>query len=246
MTKVIFDTTMSLDGFMTAANVRPEEPMGDGGQRLHEWAFSGEDDRNRRYLEEAIGALGAVIAGRTTYDLSVPWWGADGPTSSARRPVFVVTHEVPAESPEGGVYTFVTDGLESALEQARAAAGDKNVCVMGGASIGQQFIAAGLVDEIQIHLVPVLLGSGTRMFEHLGGDRIELEPTEVIETPAAVHLAIPRPAVASPASATPRGGWPSTRAAFAPAARTARMPASGRASPPPRSRRSAPASSDTG
>jgi dihydrofolate reductase len=96
--------------------------------------------------------------------------------------------EVPAESPQGGVYTFVTNGIESALEQARAAAGDKNVSVMSGASIGQQYIAAGLVDEIQIHLAPVLFGSGTRMFEHLGGEQIQLEPTEVIETPAAVHL----------------------------------------------------------
>jgi riboflavin biosynthesis pyrimidine reductase len=97
---VIFDTSMSLDGFMTAANVRPEEPLGNGGQQLHEWAMSGEDDRNRKYLEEAIAAL---------------------------------------------------------QEQARAAAGDKDVSVMGGASIGQQYIAAGLVDEIQIHLAPVLL-----------------------------------------------------------------------------------------
>jgi dihydrofolate reductase len=86
------------------------------------------------------------------------------------------------------VYTFVTVGIESALEQARAAAGDKNVSVMGGASIGRQYIAAGLVDELQIHLVPVLFGSGTRMFEHLGGEHIQLEPTEVIETPAAAHL----------------------------------------------------------
>ena len=123
-----------------------------------------------------------------TYDTSVPWWGADGPTGSARRPVFVVTHNVPAAVPEGGVYRFVTDGIESALEQARAAAGDRIVCVMGGASMGQQYIAAGLIDEIQIHLVPVLFGSGTRMFEHLGSEHIHLETAEVIETPAATHL----------------------------------------------------------
>jgi dihydrofolate reductase len=147
-----------------------------------------EDDRNRKYLGEAVAALGAVIAGRTTYDTSVPWCGPDGPTDSARRPVFVVTHEVPAESPEGGVYTFVTDSIEGALEQARAAAGDKNVSVMGGASIGQQYIAAGLIDEVQIHLVPVFFGSGTRMFEHLGSEHIQLVPIEVIETPAAIHL----------------------------------------------------------
>ena len=86
------------------------------------------------------------------------------------------------------MYTFVTDGIESALQQAKAAAGDKDVSVMGGASIGRQYIAAGLVDEIRIHLVPVLLGSGNRMFEHLGSDHIRLETTEVLDTPAATHL----------------------------------------------------------
>ena len=187
MTTVIFDISMSLDGFVTAANVRPEEPLGDGGQRLHEWAF-GEDERNRELLEEAVNFVGAVIAGRRTYDLSVPWWGADGPAGPARVPVFVVTHAEPEDAPEGGVYTFVTDGIESTLEQAKAAAGDKYVAVMGGAEIGQQFIRAGLVDEIFIHLVPVLFGSGTRMFENLGGEHIQLETAGVIETPEATHL----------------------------------------------------------
>jgi len=187
MTRVIFDISMSLDGFVTASNVRPEEPMGDGGQRLHDWAF-GEDEHNRELLAEAVDAVGAVIAGRRTYDLSVPWWGADGPAGPARVPVFVVTHAGPEEVPEGGVYTFVTDGIEEALEQARAAARDKDVAVMGGADIGQQYIRAGLVDEISIHLVPVLLGSGTRMFEYLGGEHIQLETTGVIETLEATHL----------------------------------------------------------
>jgi dihydrofolate reductase len=187
MSTVVFDISMSLDGFITASGRRPEEPMGDGGQRLHEWAF-GEDERNREFFERSISELGAVIAGRNTYDDSLPWWGADGPTGPARRPLFVVTHEAPAESPEGGVYTFVTDGIESALEQAKAVADGKIVTVMGGASIGQQYIAAGLIDEISIHLVPVLFGSGTKMFEHLGGEHIQLEPIEVIETRAATHL----------------------------------------------------------
>jgi dihydrofolate reductase len=187
MSKVIFDISMSLDGFVTASNVRPEEPMGDGGQRLHEWAF-GEDERNRELLAEAVNFVGAVIAGRRTYALSVPWWGADGPTGPARVPVFVVTHAEPEEVPEEGVYTFVTDGIESALEQAKMAAGEKDVAVMGGAEMGQQYIGAGLVDEISIHLVPVLLGGGTRMFEHLGGEHIQLESAGVIETPEATHL----------------------------------------------------------
>ena len=187
MVNVIFDMSMSLDGFVTASNVRPEAPLGDGGQRLHEWAF-GDDERNRELLAEAMNSIGAVIAGRRTYDLSVPWWGADGPAGPARVPVFVVTHAEPEEVPEGGVYTFVTDGTESALKQAKVVAEDKDVAVMGGAEIGQQYIRAGLIDEISIHLVPVLFGDGIRMFEHLGSEYIQLETVEVIETPEATHL----------------------------------------------------------
>jgi dihydrofolate reductase len=187
MTKVTFDISMSLDGFVTAANVRPEEPMGDGGHVLHDWAFAG-DERDREVLAGGVGGLGAVIAGRRTYDGSVPWWKADGPTGAARVPVFVVTHEAPEESPAGGVYTFATGGIERALEQARAVAGDKTVCVMGGAETGRQYIAAGLIDEISIHLVPVLLGGGTRLFDDRGGEQIGLETVEVIETAKATHL----------------------------------------------------------
>ena len=186
MTKVIFDISMSLDGFMTASGRRPEEPMGDGGQRLHEWAF-GDDERNRELLAEAMSSIGAVICGRKTYDDSLPWWGADGPTGSARVPMFVVTHSEPEDVPEGSVYTFV-DGIERALEEAKAAAGEKDVAVMGGADIGQQYIRAGLVDEISIHLVPVLFGGGIRMFENLGSEHVQLETVETIETPAATHL----------------------------------------------------------
>ena len=188
MGNVVFDMSMSVDGFITAANVRPEEPNGDGGLRLVEWAFNSEDDRNRELLAQSVSGLGALIAGRRTYDLSVPWWGADGPTGPARRPLFVVTHDVPKHTPEGGVYTFVTGGIEQALQAAKAAAGDKDVAVMGGADIGRQYMAAGLIDEISIHLVPVLFGSGTRMFEHLADKHIQLETIEVIQTSAVTHL----------------------------------------------------------
>ena len=126
MGKVIFDISMSLDGFMTAANRSMQEPMGDGGQRLVEWAFS-EDKRDRAVLTDGVGGLGAVITGRTTYDTSLAWWGADGPSGPARRPVFVVSHSGPENVREGGVYTFVTGGIESALDQARTAAGRKYV-----------------------------------------------------------------------------------------------------------------------
>ena len=184
MGKVVFDHSMSLDGFTTGSDPRPEEPNGDGGMQLVEWAFEGGEE-DRRLLEEAVAGLGAVIAGRRTYDLSVPWWGPGGPTGEARAPVFIVTHEPPGESPEDGVYTFVTDGIEAALERAGAVAGDRDVCVMGGASLGRQYLEAGLVDELSIHLVPVLLGGGTRMFD---AQRLPLEPVSVVGTAAATHL----------------------------------------------------------
>jgi dihydrofolate reductase len=190
MGKVVFDISMSLDGFMTAAGQRPDEPMGEGGQRLVEWAF-GADERDRAVLTDGIAGVGAVIAGNRTYATSLPWWGADGPTGSARVPVFVLCHKAPEEVPEGGVYTFVTEGIERALEQARDAAGDKGVTVMGGAETGQQYLRAGLVDEVSIHLVPVLLGAGTRMFENLGEQHIQLENGGSVQTSSATHLRFP-------------------------------------------------------
>ncbi len=186
MSKVVFDISMSLDGYVTAAHQTAAEPMGEGGSVLHNWAF-GADPVGRERLAAAAEELGAVIAGRVTYDHSVPWWGADGPSGPARRPVFVVTHEAPQQSPEGGVYEFITGGIQEALKRAEAAAGNGVVTVMGGASLGQQFIRAGLIDEISIHVVPVLFGSGTRLFEKITDEHIHLEPLEVVETPAAIH-----------------------------------------------------------
>jgi dihydrofolate reductase len=188
MSKAIFDISMSLDGFITGANRTPAEPLGEEGEHLHDWAFNSKDEYNRSLISKTVGTLGAVICGRRTYDDSLPGWGADGPTGAARLPVFVVTHNVPKESPEGGVYTFVTDGIESALQKAKKAAGNKHVTVMGGADIGQQYIQAGLVDELSIHLVPVLFGSGTQMFAHLGEMHIQLEPAQTVETHEAIHL----------------------------------------------------------
>jgi len=186
MTKVIFDMSMSLDGYMTASGVRPEEPMGDGGQQLHQWALGAGDERSAEVLAESLSSVGATIAGRRTYDLSVPWWGPDGPSGSARLPLFVVSHSEPEHVPDGGVYTFV-DGPKEALEQARAAAGEKDVDIMG-ADIGQQLIRAGRVDELHVHLVPVLFGAGTRLFDNLGDDHIQLEITRVVQGSTATHL----------------------------------------------------------
>lgn len=186
MSNVIAVMTMSLDGFVTAANTRPDAPLGDGGERLMEWAF-GDDARDRETLERGIDGLGAVVAGRRTYDTSVPWWGENGPTGPARKPVFVVSHGVPRETPAKGVYTFV-DGFEAAVARAKAAAGGKDVSLMGGADIVQQAIRSGAADQIQIHLVPVLFGAGTRLFDHIGGEHVQLEPMKVVQGGKAIHL----------------------------------------------------------
>jgi dihydrofolate reductase len=187
MTKVTFDMSMSLDGFIRAADPTADEPLGVGGEQLHEWAF-GEDERDRSVLAEVNQGVGAIIAGRRTYDDSVAFWGADGPSGSERLPVFVVTHRPAADSPQDGVYRFVADGIEAALKNAQEAAEDKNVTVMGGSDLGRQYLAAGLVDELSIHLVPVVFGGGTRLFQDLAGGPTQLEPLAAIQTPNATHL----------------------------------------------------------
>jgi len=188
MSRVIFDISMSLDGFIAAERMTADEGMGVGGEVLHDWAFAG-DDRDRALLEQAATSLGAVIAGRRTYDNSIRWWGADGPTGPARVPLFVVSHDRPDGVPADGVYTFVRD-IRTALEQARSIAQDGDVGIMGGADIARQYLRAGLVDEISIHLVPVLFGSGTPLFG--AGDsldeHVKLERIELVATDAATHL----------------------------------------------------------
>jgi dihydrofolate reductase len=181
---VIFDISMSLDGYLTAAERRPDQPLGEGGEILHAWAM-GDDPANEEYFAEMVEENGAVITGRRNYDDSLPWWDLDGPTGPRRRPVFVVTHRGD-EPPAGGVYEFVP-GIDEALAAATAAAGGKDVVVMGGADVAQQFIAAGLVDEISVHLVPVLFGDGTRTFGELT-DHLSLELTTSLSTPTATHL----------------------------------------------------------
>jgi dihydrofolate reductase len=156
MGSVIYDKSMFLDGFMTGANVRQEAGLGDDGERLHDWAF--QDDYGKELLEREIARLGAGICGRRTYDLSIPYRAADGPTGPTRVPLFIPTHRDSGDVPEGAVYTFVED-VETAFARARETAGDKNISVMGG-TVGRQLFRAGLIDEIGVHLVPVLFGSG--------------------------------------------------------------------------------------
>ena len=185
MGKVVYDVSMSLDGYIAAANVRPEAGLGDGGERLHEWVFNSSDPRNRQFLE-VEGSTGAIIVGRTTYDLSIPYWRADGPTGSARIPTVVVSHSKPKEVPDGSVYIFA-DSIETAFEKAKEAAGDKDIGV-AGASTAQQLIRQGFIDEILVHVVPVMFGSGVRFFEQTNSEHVALETVEVIETKEVTHL----------------------------------------------------------
>jgi dihydrofolate reductase len=135
---------------------------------------------------EWYATTGANIFGRTTYDLSILNWGADGPTGAARIPTVIVSHSVPRDVPDGGVYSFV-DSVEAAFETAKTLAGDKDILITG-ADVAHQFIKRGLIDEVSIHLVPVLFGSGTRLFEGLDSEHISLEIIKVIETAEVIHL----------------------------------------------------------
>lgn len=188
MGKVIFDMSMSLDGFVTGANARPEEGwagLGDGGEQLHDWGFNSNDPKNLKIVE-SWGTTGATITGRTTYNNSILNWGADGPTGAARLPTIIVSHSIPQDVPENGVYTFV-DNIDDALKVAKEAAGDKDIGIMGG-NLTQQFIVQGMVDEIFVHVVPFLFGSGTRLIDDLRDKHVQLELMESIETKEAVHL----------------------------------------------------------
>jgi dihydrofolate reductase len=199
MGKVILDLTMSLDGFIAGANDGPQLPLGEGGERLFDWYFKGDtefevpngtmtfktDPASVRVIEEMFDA-GAAVTGRRTFDITNGWNGRH----TADVPVFVVTHNVPHEwikAHEGAPFTFVIDGVESAIDQAKAAAGDKYVGV-GAATVAQQAMKAGLLDEIQIHLVPLLLGRGVRLFDNLGEVPVELEITRVVEGSGVTHL----------------------------------------------------------
>lgn len=199
MAKVTVDMLMSLDGYIAGPNGGAGNPLGDGGERLHRWAYElaswrerqgiagGRTNRDAEVVEESFANVGATVMGRRMFDEGEVPWGDEPPF---RMPVFVLTHDAREKLVKGGgtTFTFVTDGIESALRQATAAAGDKDVRIAGGANTVQQFIRAGLLDELQIHLAPVFLGDGVRLFDHLGTEQIELERTRVIESPGVTHL----------------------------------------------------------
>ena len=209
MGKVIFTISMSLDGFIAGPDPTLEEPLGKRGEELHEWALAtaswreshgrsgGETNADSEILKEMLDASGATIMGRRMFSggegpwESDPnpdaWWGDEPPF---HHPVFILTHHArePVEKQGGTTFTFVTEGIEAALEQARAAAGDKDVGIGGGANVAQQYLQAGLLDEMHLHIVPVLLGGGTRLFENVAPDAVGLEITRVVESPAVTHV----------------------------------------------------------
>ena len=188
---------MSLDGFVAGPNDGPGNGLGDGGEGLHEWIYGleswrerhglegGEAGQDSELLEEVMGNLGAVVLGKRMFD-NAGGWGDEPPFAV---PVFVITHEARETLVKGETsFSFVTDGIESAYEQARSAAGDRDISIGGGASTIRQYLSAGLIDEIQIHLVPILLGGGVQLFEGLDGDPPALEQMRVIESAAVTHV----------------------------------------------------------
>jgi len=199
MGKVSADMNVSVDGFIAGPGARPGSPRGDTGTRVHDWMKAGTawrdrtgfgggtENRDSEVVDEWFNSYGAVVMGRNMFDTGEVPWGDNPPF---RTPVFVLTSRARRTLvKEGGTtFTFVTDGLESALDQARDAARDKNVDIAGGADVLQQVIKAGLLDELQIHFAPVLLGDGIRLFDQLGSDDLELEPTRVIDSPSVTHV----------------------------------------------------------
>jgi dihydrofolate reductase len=212
MSKLRFNITMSLDGYVAGPRQSLESPLGEGAERLHDWAVvtrnfrdahggeGGEtgldDDRIAAWRE----GIGATIMGRNMFgpvrgpwqdDGWRGWWGDDPPFHT---PVFVLTHHArdPIEMEGGTTFHFVTDGIESALEQAVAAAGERDVNIGGGAETARQYLRAGLVDELEVHVVPVLLGDGERLFDDLGDGLAGFRPTLLASSPAVAHFGFTR------------------------------------------------------
>jgi dihydrofolate reductase len=204
---VRFNITMSLDGYVAGPNQSVEHPLGEGGEKLHEWAFAsrafrkmqkmdgGEAGPDDAIIDETFRNLGATIMGRNMFggghgpwgkDPWRGWWGENPPYHT---PVFVLTHHArdPLEMQGGTTFYFVTDGIQSALERAKKAAAAKDISLAGGAEIAQQYLKAGLIDEMELHVVPLLLGSGSRLFENMDGRQGAFELIRVVHSPLITH-----------------------------------------------------------
>lgn len=209
MSKLRCHISISLDGFVAGPNQSEENPLGEGGERLHEWVVplaawrqshgqeGGEVNESARIVEESRENLGAGVMGRNMFgpvgggpwddEQWTGWWGEDPPY---HYPVFILTHypRDPVQMGGGTTFYFVTDGIESALEQARDAAGGKDVMLWGGAQVVNQYLAAGLLNELELHVVPVLLGDGARLFDNVGAAKVELQQVRAVEAPGVTHL----------------------------------------------------------
>jgi dihydrofolate reductase len=207
MTKLRFNITMSLDGYIAGPNQSITHPLGEGGEQLHEWAFAVRAFRERHGMEggatgpdddiakEYFQNVGATIMGRHMFGggdgpwSDNPWngwWGEDPPF---HMPVFVLTHHArePLEMEGGTTFHFVTGGIHTALQRAKDAARGKDITLGGGANVAQQYLKAGLIDEMEIHLVPLLLGDGVRLFENAGGQQVGYECIRIINSPTVTH-----------------------------------------------------------
>lgn len=207
MSKLRFEISVSLDGYVAGPNQSEEHPLGEGGEQLHEWVIKlaawrqshgregGEVNASTPLMEESLSGVGAVIMGRNMFgggpgpwgeDPWQGWWGEEPPF---HMPVFVLTHHQREPLNLGETtFTFVTDGIESALAQAREAAGEDDVSIGGGAAVAQQYLSAGLVDQMQLNIVPILLGDGERLFDGGAGAGLDLEPILVVGTPEVTHV----------------------------------------------------------
>jgi len=182
---VVADMSISLDGYVTGPNDSRENPFGDSAGMLHDWFGDAATDEDRAILQDVTDAVGAIVMGRTSFEKNegAGGWGDAGPAGDV--PCFVVTHHAPARS-YPSVFTFVTDGVAAAIDQAQRVAGDKIVSLFG-ATVMQQALPLGLVDEIRVHVVATLVGGGTPLFGALD-EGISLERTQAAITPAATHL----------------------------------------------------------
>jgi dihydrofolate reductase len=209
MSKLRCHISISLDGFVAGPNQTDENPLGEGGERLHDWVVplaawrephgkeGGEVNESTRVMEEAAENIGASVMGRNMFgppgggdwgdEEWKGWWGDDPPY---RNDVFILTHypRDPVEMDGGTTFHFVTDGIERGLERAREAAGGEDVKLWGGAQVIQQYLAAGLLDELELHVVPVLLGGGARLFDNLADADVRLEQVRAVEAPGVTHL----------------------------------------------------------
>jgi dihydrofolate reductase len=213
MSKLRFRISISLDGFVAGPNQSVENPLGIGGMQLHQWVFplaawrsphgleGGETNQSTQVVEESLTNIGATIMGRSMFgghpgpwDAKKPWNGWWGENPPFHHPVFVLTHHPrqPLKLDGGTTFTFVTDGIESALEQAHRVAGNKDVALAGGAKAAQQYLAAGLVDEMELSIAPALLGSGERLFNGIGNYLHGLKLVRTLAAPNVTHLKFSR------------------------------------------------------